>query len=223
MSGGDFYRETILDHYRNPRNKGRLSNQDVSIHDSNPGDEIEIHLKVEARMIKDIKFEGRGCAISQASASMLTDMVINKPLIFVMNLFKGDIFENMGLTNLGPARVKCALLSLKVLKMGMIRYYAEFSILLSIVWTELAYLSASIGLIFTTYLIYAPAQNDLSPLPVIITTFTLSSAERISIAEDKLCDYINSVQYFGSINCNYSDVIRPSFNLYIIQRRHMKK
>jgi NifU-like protein involved in Fe-S cluster formation len=54
MSGGDIYRETILDHYRNPRNKGRLSNQDVSIQDSNPlcGDEIEIHLKVEANMMR---------------------------------------------------------------------------------------------------------------------------------------------------------------------------
>jgi len=127
MNNGDNYRETILDHYRNPRNKGRLSNHDVSVQDSNPlcGDEIEIHLKVEANMIKDIKFEGRGCAISQASASQLTEMVINKPLIFAMNLSKHDIFENMGLTNLGPARVKCALLSLKVLKMGVVRYYAD--------------------------------------------------------------------------------------------------
>ncbi|MFZ0222542.1 MAG: iron-sulfur cluster assembly scaffold protein [Candidatus Nitrosopolaris sp.] len=82
-------------------------------------------MKVEANMIKDIKFEGRGCAISQASASQLTEMVINKPMISVMNLSKGDIFENMGLTNLGPARVKCALLSLKVLKMGVVRYYTD--------------------------------------------------------------------------------------------------
>jgi len=82
-------------------------------------------LKVEANIIKDIKFEGRGCAISQASASQLTEMVINKPLIFAMDLSKHDIFENMGLINLGPARVKCALLSLKVLKMGVVRYYAE--------------------------------------------------------------------------------------------------
>jgi nitrogen fixation protein NifU and related proteins len=126
MSNSDIYRETIIDHYRNPRNKGSLSNHDVSVQDSNPlcGDEIEIHLKVEA-MIKDIKFEGRGCAISQASASQLTETVINKPLIFAMNLSKGDIFENMGLTNLGQARVKCALLSLKVLKMGVVRYYAD--------------------------------------------------------------------------------------------------
>ena len=55
----------------------------------------------------------------------ITEMVINKPLNFVTNLSKGDIFENMGLTNLGPARVKCALLSLKVLKMGVVRYYAD--------------------------------------------------------------------------------------------------
>ena len=127
MSGGDIYRETILDHYRNPRNKGRMVNPHVSIHDSNPlcGDEIDIHLKVEVNIIKDIKFEGRGCAISQASASMLTEMVINKPLVSVTNLSKGDIFENMGLRNLGPARVKCALLSLKVMKMGMVQYYAD--------------------------------------------------------------------------------------------------
>ncbi len=123
----DIYREIILDHYRNPRNKGRLTDPDVTIHDSNPlcGDEIDMHLKVEEDRIKDIKFEGRGCAISQASASMLTEMVSNKPLSMVKNLSKEDILENIGLTNLGPARIKCALLSLKVLKMSMVKYYAD--------------------------------------------------------------------------------------------------
>jgi nitrogen fixation protein NifU and related proteins len=123
----DIYREIILDHYRNPRNKGRLTNPDVSIHDSNPlcGDEIDIHLKVEEDKIKEIKFEGRGCAISQASVSMLTEMVLNKPLTLVKDLAKGDILENIGLANLGPARIKCALLSLKVLKMAMIKYYTD--------------------------------------------------------------------------------------------------
>lgn len=123
----DIYREIILDHYRNPRNKGRISDADVSFHDSNPlcGDEIDIHLKVEDNVVKDIKFEGRGCAISQASASMLTEMVMNKPLTSVKELGKDDILENIGLVNLGPARIKCALLSLKVLKMGMIEYYAS--------------------------------------------------------------------------------------------------
>ena len=123
----DIYREIILDHYRNPRNKGKLPHADVSIHDSNPlcGDEIDIHLKVEQGKIKDIKFEGRGCAISQASASMLTEMVMDKPLTSVKDLAKDDILENIGLMNLGPARIKCALLSLKVLKMGMINYYTD--------------------------------------------------------------------------------------------------
>jgi nitrogen fixation protein NifU and related proteins len=123
----DIYREIILDHYRNPRNKGKLPNADISIHDSNPlcGDEIDIHLKVEQERIKDIKFEGRGCAISQASASMLTEMVLDKPLNTIKDLTKEEILENIGLLNLGPARIKCALLSLKVLKMGMIKYYTE--------------------------------------------------------------------------------------------------
>ena len=94
----DIYREIILDHYRNPRNKGRISDADVSFHDSNPlcGDEIDIHLKVEDNIVKDIKFEGRGCAISQASASMLTEMVMNKPLTSVKELDKDDILENIG-------------------------------------------------------------------------------------------------------------------------------
>ena len=123
----DIYREIILDHYRNPRNKGRISDADVSFHDSNPlcGDEIDIHLKVEDDIVKDIKFEGRGCAISQASASMLTEMVMNKSLTSVKDLGKDEILENIGLVNLGPARIKCALLSLKVLKMGMVEDYAS--------------------------------------------------------------------------------------------------
>jgi len=123
----DIYREIILDHYRNPRNKGKLLDADVSIHDSNPlcGDEIDIHLKVQGDNIKDIKFEGRGCAISQASASMLTEMIMGKPLTSAKDLTKDDILENIGLVNLGPARIKCALLALKVLKLGMVKYYTE--------------------------------------------------------------------------------------------------
>src|ERR687885_2441946 len=123
----DIYREIILDHYRNPRNKGKLEHADVSTHDSNPlcGDEIDIHLRVEEEKIKDIKFEGRGCAISQASASMLTEMIAGRPLSTVKDITKDDILENIGLMNLGPARIKCALLSLKVLKLGMVKYYSD--------------------------------------------------------------------------------------------------
>lgn len=123
----DIYREIILDHYRNPRNKGKLENANVTVHDSNPlcGDEIDIHLKVNDGVISDVKFEGKGCAISQASASMLTEMVMGKDFNLIKDLKKEDILENIGLTNLGPARIKCALLSLKVLKVGMIKYYSE--------------------------------------------------------------------------------------------------
>jgi nitrogen fixation protein NifU and related proteins len=123
----DIYREIILDHYRNPRNKGKLPGADISTHDSNPlcGDEIDIHMKIQGDRIMDIKFEGKGCAISQASASMLTEMVINKPLASVKDIAKMDILENIGLTNLGPARVKCALLALKVMKLGMVNYFAS--------------------------------------------------------------------------------------------------
>ena len=123
----DIYREIILDHYRNPRNKGKLENANVTVHDSNPlcGDEIDMHLKVNDGVISDVKFEGKGCAISQASASMLTELVIGKDLTVIKDLKKEDILENIGLTNLGPARIKCALLSLKVLKVGMIKYYSE--------------------------------------------------------------------------------------------------
>lgn len=123
----DIYREIILDHYRNPRNKGKLPEADISTHDSNPlcGDEIDIHMKIQGDRIMDVKFEGRGCAISQASASMLTEMVINKPLTSVKDIAKTDILENIGLTNLGPARVKCALLALKVMKLGMVNYFAS--------------------------------------------------------------------------------------------------
>ncbi len=123
----DIYREIILDHYRNPRNKGKIENPDVTIHDSNPlcGDEIDLFLKVDNDNVKDIKFDGKGCAICLASASMLTEMVINKPLTKAKEISKEDILENIGLTNLGPTRIKCALLSLKVLKMGMIKYYSD--------------------------------------------------------------------------------------------------
>ena len=123
----DIYREIILDHYRNPRNKGKIDNPDVVIHDSNPlcGDQIDIYLKVVEGQIKDIKFDGKGCAISQASASMLTEMVMDKPLTTAKDISKDEVLENIGLTNLGPARIKCALLSLKVLKMGMVKYYTD--------------------------------------------------------------------------------------------------
>ena len=127
MGSADIYREIILDYYRNPRNFGKIDSPDISIRDSNPlcGDEIEIHVKFDGDKVKDIKFTGKGCAISQASASMLTEMVMGKTLDDMKKVGKEDILESLGLPNLGPARIKCALLSLKTLKLGVYSYLAE--------------------------------------------------------------------------------------------------
>ena len=127
MGSADIYREIILDYYRNPRNFGKIDTPDITIRDSNPlcGDEIEIHVKFDGDKVKDIKFTGKGCAISQASASMLTEMVMGKSLEDMKKVGKEDILESLGLPNLGPARIKCALLSLKTLKLGVYSYLVE--------------------------------------------------------------------------------------------------
>jgi nitrogen fixation NifU-like protein len=127
MGSADIYREIILDYYRNPRNFGKIESPDISLRESNPlcGDEIEIHVKFDGDKVKDIKFNGKGCAISQASASMLTEMVMGKSLEEMKKVGKEDILESLGLPNLGPARIKCALLSLKTLKLGVYSYLVE--------------------------------------------------------------------------------------------------
>ena len=127
MSSAEIYREIILDYYRNPRNYGKIENPDISKKDSNPlcGDELEMHINLRDNKVSDVKFTGKGCAISQASASMLTELIMGKDFDFVKKLTKEDILENLGLHDLGPARIKCALLSLKVLKYGIYSYVSE--------------------------------------------------------------------------------------------------
>lgn len=127
MSSADIYREIILDYYRNPRNFGKLENPDISMRDSNPlcGDELEMHINIKDNKVSDVKFTGKGCAISQASASMLTELIMGKDFEYVKKLAKEDILDNLGLPDLGPARIKCALLSLKVLKYGVYSYLTE--------------------------------------------------------------------------------------------------
>ncbi|MFZ1078004.1 MAG: SUF system NifU family Fe-S cluster assembly protein [Nitrosotalea sp.] len=127
MSSADIYREIILDYYRNPRNYGKLTNPDIAQRDSNPlcGDELEMHLNINENKVVDVKFTGKGCAISQASASMLTELIMGKNFEEVKKLSKEDILDNLGLHDLGPARIKCALLSLKVLKSGLYSYLLE--------------------------------------------------------------------------------------------------
>jgi nitrogen fixation NifU-like protein len=116
----DLYREIILDHYRNPRNRGTLDPHDYSAEDVNPlcGDELRIDVRMDDGRVGEIKFSGRGCAVSQASASILTEMVEGMTLDEVKALTKDDLLEEIGIP-VSPARLKCALLSLKVLKSGV--------------------------------------------------------------------------------------------------------
>jgi nitrogen fixation protein NifU and related proteins len=115
----DLYRDNIIDHYQNPRNFGTLEHPDISYEDSNPvcGDEIRIDLKIDQGRVADARFQGHGCSISQASASMLTEEIIGKTLDEVKQIDKQYLLDLLGIP-LGPVRLKCALLSLKVLKAG---------------------------------------------------------------------------------------------------------
>ena len=117
----DLYREVIIEHYKNPTYKGHLDPHDISFEDSNPlcGDRIEITLRTDDQgNVADARFDGRGCAISQASADLLVESIIGKPIEDVKQLNKEYILDMLGI-DLGPVRLKCALLSLKVLKAGV--------------------------------------------------------------------------------------------------------
>ncbi|MCB9110195.1 MAG: SUF system NifU family Fe-S cluster assembly protein [Anaerolineales bacterium] len=117
----DLYREVIIDHYKNPSHRGTLDPHDISFADNNPlcGDHIQIDLRVDKNeIVTEATFDGHGCAISQASADLLVESIIGKSLEEVRKLNKQYILELLGI-DLGPVRLKCALLSLKVLKAGV--------------------------------------------------------------------------------------------------------
>jgi nitrogen fixation NifU-like protein len=112
------YREQILEHYKHPRNFGHLDDPDLEFEDTNPlcGDELKIELKVDGeRRITDLAFSGQGCAISQASASMVSDEVKGMSVDELLKLDKQFVLELLGI-DISATRMKCALLSLKVLK-----------------------------------------------------------------------------------------------------------
>ena len=116
----DMYREIILDHYHNPRNKKLVNPADIEYEEDNPvcGDHIHLTLQLdENKVVKSVGWEGDGCAISQASASMLYETLVGKTLDEIRAIDKDEIMEMLGIS-LSPVRVKCALLSLKVLKAG---------------------------------------------------------------------------------------------------------
>lgn len=116
----DLYREVIIEHYKNPAYRGKLDPHDVVFADSNPlcGDHIEITLRIVDGKVAEAAFDGHGCAISQASADLLMESILGKPLEEVKHLNKQDVLDMLGI-DLGPVRLKCALLSLKVLKAGV--------------------------------------------------------------------------------------------------------
>ncbi|GCF07176.1 iron-sulfur cluster scaffold-like protein [Dictyobacter arantiisoli] len=116
----DYYREYILDHYKDPRNYGTLESPDIHSEDSNPlcGDQLNMDLQIEDGHVTEVRFQGRGCAISQASASMLSEMIEGKTIAEVIALGKDDILEALGIP-ISPARSKCAFLSLRVLHRGL--------------------------------------------------------------------------------------------------------
>jgi nitrogen fixation protein NifU and related proteins len=109
----DLYRDYILEHYRHPHNFGVLETPTASYEGANPlcGDRITMMLDVEDGVVKDVAFTGRGCAISQASASLLTDEIRGKPVAEVEKMTPDDLLDLIGV-DISPARLKCALLSL---------------------------------------------------------------------------------------------------------------
>ncbi len=129
MSSGsaDIYHEIIVDYSRNPANFGKIENHDVTFHDSNPlcGDSIDIDMKIDESRITDIKFHGRGCAICMACSSVLTEIAKGKTLDEARLIEKYDILSELGLEHLQAVRIKCALLSLKVLKSALYTYIGD--------------------------------------------------------------------------------------------------
>ena len=118
----DLYRENILDHYKNPRNQGEIADADASAEGMNPlcGDEVSIFVAFgdDGETIADISFAGRGCAISQASTSMLTELVIGRKAGEVLEFDREELLEEIGIP-LTPIRLKCAILGLHTLKVAL--------------------------------------------------------------------------------------------------------
>jgi nitrogen fixation protein NifU and related proteins len=116
----DLYRDYILEHYRRPHNFGVIEDPSASIEGSNPlcGDRITLQLGVRDGVVERIGFTGRGCAISQASASLLTDEIKGKPLADVAAFRADDLLDLLGI-EISPARLKCAMLSHETLQQAL--------------------------------------------------------------------------------------------------------
>ncbi len=119
----DLYSQNILDHYRNPRNKGVLESPDVQHSEANYscGDKVELFLKIQGNVLEDIKFLGAGCSISQAAISIITEFIKGKTLEEILELGAKDIISLLGIP-VSRRRLRCALLSLLSIKNAILKY-----------------------------------------------------------------------------------------------------
>lgn len=128
----NLYREHILDHYRHPRNQGILENADISCEQDNPvcGDVVRLDIRLSDGRVSEARFDGRGCVISMASASMFTEEILGKTVGELRALQNEDVFRMLGIT-LGPVRAKCGLLPLRALHGGLARLERTYGCSLS--------------------------------------------------------------------------------------------
>jgi nitrogen fixation protein NifU and related proteins len=123
----EIYKEIIMDHYKNPRNFGKMEGADFSAEDNNPlcGDHVEMAVRIAEGRVADVKFIGKGCAISMSAASIITELIQGMSVEDLRKFDKEQLLEAMGNPDLGPVRIKCALLPLKTLKLGLYTYLSR--------------------------------------------------------------------------------------------------
>ncbi|MAG16022.1 SUF system NifU family Fe-S cluster assembly protein [Candidatus Woesearchaeota archaeon] len=119
----DMYKEELLEHYREPQNYGEIKDTDVKYKDFNPvcGDEIEIYADIKKGVIENVKFTGKGCAISQAAASILTEHIKSKKIEDVKKMSNEEVLELLPI-KVSNLRIKCGLLALKAIQKGLLIY-----------------------------------------------------------------------------------------------------
>lgn len=122
----DLYKEELLEHYRNPQNYGKMQDADAAYHDFNPvcGDEVEVYLKISDGTLADVKFTGKGCAISQAAASIVTEHLKGKKIEAAKKMTQEEMLKLLPI-EVSHLRIKCALLAMKAIQKAIFKYQGE--------------------------------------------------------------------------------------------------